>query len=138
MRLKTKLVVSATGLTVANVLILSALFVGEVSRQRVEQTAAANDMQVRQVLLMTRQALETGLRAHPPENTSDEALHAAVVDALRSQTALADVMNAIVRYSPTVQDVSVTDAHGMTLVSTDPDAVDDQSVFRFSLSRVQN
>jgi signal transduction histidine kinase len=138
MRLKTKLVVSATGLTFAIVLILSALFVSELMRQRVEQTAAANDMLVRQVLLMTRQALETGLRAHPPENTSDEALHAAVVDALRSQTALADVMNAIVRYSPTVQDVSVTDAHGMTLVSTDPDAVDQPVPPRFSLTSVQN
>ena len=40
-------------------------------------------------------------------------------------------MNAIVRYSPTVQDVSVTDAHGMTLVSTDPDAVNQPASFRF-------
>ena len=69
---------------------------------------------------------------------SDEALHAAVVDALRSHQALAEVMNAIVRYSPTVQDVSVTDAHGMTLLSTDPDAVNQPSAFRFSLASVQN
>jgi signal transduction histidine kinase len=138
MRLKTKLVVSATGLTFAIVLILSALFVSELMRQRIEQTVAANDMPVRQVLLMTRQALEAGLRANPPRDRSDEALRVAVVDALRSQTALQDVMNAIVRYSPTVQDVSVTDAHGMTLVSTDPDALNQPAVFRFSLASVQN
>ena len=47
-------------------------------------------------------------------------------------------MNTIVRYSPTVQDVSVTDAHGMTLVSTDPDAVNQQAPFRFSLASVQD
>ena len=41
-------------------------------------------------------------------------------------------MNAIVRYSPTVQDVSVTDAHGMTLMSTDPDTVNQQTAFRGS------
>jgi len=138
MRLKTKLVVSATGLTFTIVLILSALFVSELLRQRIEQTAAANEAQAREVLLMTRQAVETGLRANPPADRSDEALHAAVVDALRSQSALTDVMNSIVRYSPTVQDVSVTDAHGMTLVSTDPDSVNQPAVFRFSLASVQN
>ena len=137
MRLKTKLVVSATGLTFAIVLILSALFVSELMRQRVEQTAAANDMLVRQVLLMTRQAVEVGLRANPPVDRSDEALHAAVTDALRSYQPLNDVMSSVVRYSPTVQDVSVTDAHGMTLVSTDPDAVDQAAVFRFSLESVR-
>jgi signal transduction histidine kinase len=138
MRLKTKLVLSATGLTFAIVLVLSALFVGELLRQRIEQTAAANDVLVHEVWLEMRKAVETGLRATPPVDKSDAALHEAVVNALRSQTALSDVMNTIVRYSPTVQDVSVTDANGLTLVSTDPDAVDEKAVFRFSLASVQN
>lgn len=137
MRLKTKLVVSATGLTFAIVLVLSTLFVSELLRQRIEQTAAANDVLAHEVLLMTRQAVETGLHAKPPVDRTDEALHASVTDALQSQTALADVMNAIVRYSPTVQDVSVTDAHGLTLVSTDPDALNEQSTYRMSLQSVQ-
>ena len=90
MRLKTKLVVSATGLTFAIVLVLSALFVSELLRQRIEQTAAANDVLAHEVLLMTRQAVETGLRANPPVDRTDEALHTAVTDALQnSQTALA-------------------------------------------------
>jgi signal transduction histidine kinase/branched-subunit amino acid transport protein len=137
MRLKTKLVVSATGLTFAIVVVLSALFVSELMRQRIEQTAAANDVLAHEVLLMTRQAVEVGLRANPPANLSDEALHAAVVDALRNQAALQDVMNAIVRYSPTVQDVSVTDASRMTLVSTDPDTINQIAPGRFSLAGVQ-
>jgi len=138
MRLKTKLVLAATGLTFAIVLVLSALFVSELLRQRIEQTAAANDVLVHEVWLEMRKAVETGLRANPPVDKSDAALHEAVVNALRSQTALSDLMNTIVRYSPTVQDVSVTDAYGMTLVSTDPDAVDEKAVFRFSLASVQN
>ncbi|NYF89148.1 ATP-binding protein [Tunturiibacter empetritectus] len=138
MRLKTKLVLSATGLTFAIVLVLSALFLSELLRQRIEQTAAANDVLVHEVWLEMRKAVETGLRANPPVDRSDEALHRAVVDALRSETALMQVMNTIVRYSPTVQDVSVTDAHGLTLLSTDPDAVDQPAVFRFSLASVQN
>src|SRR6185312_5305361 len=50
---------------------------------------------------------------------------------------LADVMNAIVRYSPTVQDVSVTDAQGLTLVSTDPDALNEPVPRRMSLQSVR-
>jgi signal transduction histidine kinase len=138
MRLKTKLVASATALTFAIVLVLSALFVSELMRQRIEQTAAANDVLAHEVWLEMRKAVETGLRANPPVDRSDEALHVAVVDALRSQPALSDVMNTIVRYSPEVQDVSVTDAHGMTIVSTDPDAVNQQASFRFSLASVKD
>ena len=137
MRLKTKLVASATALTFAIVLVLSALFVSELMRQRIEQTAAANDVLAHEVWLEMRKAVEMGLRANPPVDRSDEALQAAVVDALRSQPALSDVMNTIVRYSPEVQDVSVTDAHGMTIVSTDPDAVNQQAPFRFSLASVK-
>jgi len=137
MRLKTKLVLWLTALMFAIVLLLSSLFVGELLRQRIEQTAATNDVLAHEVLLMTRSAVETGLRAHPPAEMTDRALHDAVRDALRSQDALMDVMNAIVRYSPTVQDVSVTDAFGMTLISTDPDAVDKSFPFRTSLSRVE-
>jgi signal transduction histidine kinase len=138
MRLKTKLVLAATGLTFAIVLVLSTLFVGELLRQRIEQTAASNDVLAHEVLLMTRQAVETGLRTNPPIDRSDEALHAAVTDALRSHKALADVMEAVVRYSPTVQDVSVTDAHGVVLVSTDPDTLNQQAGYRTSLESVRD
>jgi signal transduction histidine kinase len=133
MRLKTNLVLSATGLTFAIVLVLSSIFVGELLRQRIDQAAADNDVLAHEVLLMTRQAVEAGLRTNPPVDKSDEALHAAVTDALQSYQPLADVMNAIIRYSPTVQDVSVTDAHGLTLVSTDPDALNQQITYRVSL-----
>lgn len=138
MRLKTKLVVSATGLTFAIVVVLSVLFVGELLRQRIEQTAAANNVLANEVTLMTRQAVETGLRANPPSDLSDEALSASVADALRNYQPLADVMNSIIRYSPTVQDVSVTDARGIVIVSTDPDAVNQPAAHRNSLESVQN
>jgi signal transduction histidine kinase len=137
MRLKTKLEMSASALTFALVLLLSVLFVSELMRQRVEQTVKANDMLAHQVYLMTRRAVETGLRASPPVDRSNEALHKAVTDALRRDQPLTDVMNTIVRYSETVQDVSVTDAHGMTLVSTDPDAINQPATFRFGLKSLQ-
>ena len=77
-------------MTFAIVLMLSVLFVGELLRQRIEQTVASNDVLAQQVWLMTRQAVGTGLRANPPVDRSDEAFHAAVVDALRNNRALLD------------------------------------------------
>jgi signal transduction histidine kinase len=141
MRLRTKLVLTATGLTFAIVLVLSVVFLGELLRQRIVQTAVANDVLAKEVVLETRQAVETGLRAHPAvaDATSpdpDAALQTAVISALRSSDELATAMNGIVRYSPTVEDVSVTDAHGFTIVSTDPDAVNQRATFRESFSRV--
>ncbi|HTH53035.1 MAG TPA: ATP-binding protein [Edaphobacter sp.] len=138
MRLKTKLVVSATGLTFTIVAVLSILFVGELLRQRIEQTAAANSVLANEVALMTRQAVESGLRANPPADLSNTALDAAVADALRNYQPLADVMNAIVRYSPTVQDVIVADARGLIIVSTDPDEVNEVVGHRNSLESIQN
>jgi signal transduction histidine kinase len=138
MRLKTKLVLSITALMFAIVLMLSSLYVGELLRQRIEQTAATNDVLAHQVALQTLRAVEIGLRAHPPVDQTDKALKAAVTDALRSQPELMDVMKAIVRYLPTVQDVSVTDASGMTLLSTDPDELNQRAPFRTSLNTVQN
>jgi signal transduction histidine kinase len=138
MRLKTKLVLAATGMTLAIVLILSVLFLSELLRQRIAQTASSNDVEAREVLTMTRQAIEVELPAHPPVDHSDEALHAAVLDALRSHQPLSDVMNSIVRYSPAVQDVSVTDAHGYTLTSTDPAALGQLAAERMSFDRVRD
>jgi len=138
MRLKTKLVLSITALMFAIVLMLSSLYVGELLRQRIEQTAATNDVLAHQVALQTLRAVELGLRAHPPVDQTDGALKAAVTDALRSQPELMDVMKAIVRYLPTVQDVSVTDANGMTLLSTDPDEMNQRAPYRTSLNTVQN
>jgi signal transduction histidine kinase len=138
MRLKTKLVLSITALMFAIVLMLSSLYVGELLRQRIEQTVATNDVLAHQVALQTLRAVEIGLRAQPPVDKSDAALKAAVTDALRSQPELMDVMKAIVRYLPTVQDVSVTDVSGMTLLSTDPDALNQPAAFRTSLTTVEH
>ena len=138
MRLKTKLVLSATALTSAIVLVLSTMFLGELLRQRIEQTASSNEVLVHEVLLMTRQTVESGLREHPPTEPGESSFNDAVADALRTQGPLMDVMQAIVRYSPTVQDVSVTNAQGRILVSTDPDSVDTVMAARFGLLGIRD
>jgi len=141
MRLRTKLVLTASGLTFFIVLVLSVVFLGELLRQRVETTAETNEQLAQEVLLATRQALDTGFHAHPirsnPDQSPDDALHDAVVDWLRSSDDLMSAMNGVVLYSKTVQDVSVTDAHGFTIVSTDPDQVNQRAPYRDSFASVR-
>ena len=142
MRLRTKLVLTASALTFFIVVVLSGVFLSELLRQRIETTAETNEQLAQEVLLSTRQAVEAGLRSHPPvltrpDETVDDALHDAVLDYLRSSDDLMNTMNGIVRYSKTVQDVSVTDAHGFTLVSTDPDEVNQRAPYRDSFASVR-
>lgn len=137
MRLKTKLVLWITALMFAIVLMLSALFVSDLLRQKIEQTAETNSVLASQMASMVLRSVAAGFQTNPPLDNSDGAFRAAVVDALRNQAALTDFMNSIIRISPTVQDVSVTDAYGMTLLSTDPDAVGKKFPFRTSLIEVQ-
>ena len=136
MRLKTKLVLAATSVTFGIVLLLSLLFLGELLRQRIAQTASSNDVLANEVRLATRQALETSLPLHPlpepPVERPQNAFHDVVTQVLREDPGLRALMEAIVRYSPTVQDVSIVDAHGITLVSTDPDAASTAGEVKFS------
>ncbi len=138
MRLRTKLVLAATCVTFAIVLVLSLLFLGALLRQRISQTAANNDVLARQLLMMTRQAVEVELSAKPPEDNTPQAFEAAVADALRSHQPLLDTMDAFVRYSPSVQDVSVTDARGFVLTSTDPSMWDQQASSRMNFDRLRD
>ena len=137
MRLKTKLVTAATGVTFAIVVGLSLLFLGELLRQRVAQTAASTDVMTRQVLMMVKQAVQVGLTEHPPTDTSDEAFMASVADALRLYKPLNDTMSSFVLYSPAVQDVSVTDPNGLVLMTTDPQMWNQPITTRMSFMHLQ-
>lgn len=138
MRLKTKLVLVTTALTFVIVLVLSIVFLGELTRQRVEQTISANDVLAHQVLLATQKALVNGLEQHPPTAPGDEAFHAAIVDALRADEPLASLMGSIVRYSPTVQDVTITDVHRNIITSSDPVLLNQSAPYRTLLSEVRD
>ncbi len=136
MRLKTKLVLAATSVTFTIVLTMSLLFVGELLRQRVAQAASADEVLADEVRLGCLQALESGLVASPPVDDSGAALHLAVTSALRDDQSLKALLDSIVRYAQTVEDVSISDASGFTLVSTDPEALNQRASQRADLGKI--
>src|SRR5271170_7139007 len=119
MRLKTKLVLAITGLVFILVTVLSFLYLSQLLRQQVEQAYSSNDTLAHQILFATRNALDAGVRSHPVNPQNQAALRETVAASLRQDQALTSLLNSVIRYSPTVFDISIADWEGRTLLSTD-------------------
>ena len=119
MRLKVRLVLATSVFTVLLTLVLGSVFFSELLRGRIAQVDAGNDVLAHELLLSMRSALEDGA-ARQPAIAGETEFEQFVADTLQRDEALRQTMDAIVSYSPTVQDVSVTGANGRVLVATDP------------------
>ena len=120
LRLKTKLVFAITGLIFLIVSALSWLFLDRLLEQRVLQSYESNEVVAHQVLYATRLALENDLRGKNIDPADPAALREAVATSLQDDKALEALLASIIRYAPTVFDVSIADSAGRALVSTDP------------------
>ncbi len=127
MRLRIKLVATVTAMVFAVVVVLSGLYLAQLLSERITQTFQHNDITAHQVLLATRSALETGMTEYPDAVNSPAALRAAMMTVLQTDPTLQQILNSVIRYSPTVYDVTIADVNNTALVSTDP-AMQDQAV----------
>ncbi|HUZ03785.1 MAG TPA: hypothetical protein VMU62_00385, partial [Acidobacteriaceae bacterium] len=116
-----------TAMVFAVVVVLSGMYLAQLLSERIDQTYQHNDIIAHQVLLATRSALERGMVVYPQAANDPVALRAAMVTVLHSDVALQQLLNSVIRYSPTVYDVTIADDNGKSLVSTDP-AIQDQAV----------
>jgi signal transduction histidine kinase len=138
MRLRTKMIAATLLFTFTLSVVLSLVFLSELLRERIAQTEASNDVLVHQVLASTRSALQNGLRQNPPTGPTQDDFEAAVRNALRNDESLKETLDSFVRYSPTLQDAYVSDAHGHVIVSTDPALNDDTQPKRRSFEQASN
>ena len=127
MRLRLKLVLTVTAMVFAVVVVLSGIYLAQLLSERIEQTYQHNDITAHQVLLATRSALATGLAQSTVPTNDPTALRAVMVTALQTDTALQQLLGSIIRYSPTVYDVTIADANNTALLSSDP-TLQDQAV----------
>jgi signal transduction histidine kinase len=138
MRLKTKLVLAITGLVFILVTVLSALYLSQLLRQQVEQAYSSNDILAHQILYATRSAVDAGVRNRPVDPQNQAALREVVATALRKDEGLATLFNAVIRYSPTVFDISIADWNGETLLSTDLGQLDRPVPARPDFGEIRN
>ncbi len=135
MQLKTRLVLATSVFTVLLTAALGFVFFSEVLRGRITQVDASNDVLAHELLLSMRSSLQNGATRQLalPDEAGFEFF---VAETLQRDQALLQTMNAIVSYSPTVQDVTITAANGRVLVSTDPALLDQRPPQRRSFAGV--
>jgi signal transduction histidine kinase/branched-subunit amino acid transport protein len=138
MRLKTKLVLAITGLVFLLVTVLSAFYLSQLLQQQVEQAYKSNDTLAHQILFATRNALDAGVRIHPVNPQNPAALRETVAAALRQDQGLAALLNSVIRYSPTVFDISIVDWEGRTLLSTDVAQLDQLAPARPDFAEIRD
>ena len=123
MRLRTQLIAATLLFTFALTVVLSLVFLSELLRERIAQTASANDVLVHQMLASMGSSLRTGLKDHPPTEPGQAAFDEAVKNTLSNDESLNAMLNGFVSYSPTLQDAYIVDAHGIILTGTDPKSI---------------
>ena len=138
MQLKTKLALAINGMMFLVVIVLSAFYLSQLLSQRIEETYANDTVVARQVLYATRHAIETGLLIRPEDALDPTKLRDAVATALREDTSLTPLVASVLRSSPTVFEVAITDAGGRILLDSDPTQHDRFYSIREDYGRVRN
>ncbi|MGH9586750.1 MAG: PAS domain-containing sensor histidine kinase, partial [Acidobacteriaceae bacterium] len=126
MRLKTKLAAAITGLVFLVVSVLSWLYISNLLQQRIGQSYLSTDIVARQLLFTTRQALQNDLPQQTIDLNDPASIHNAVTNSLRNDRALNALINSVINYSPTVQDIAIVDQDGRGLVTAPDASLEDQ------------
>jgi signal transduction histidine kinase len=120
MSLKSKLVLAITSLVFLVTAVLSLVYVNQLLQSVVSQSYDANVLAARQIRYALQLALENGLK-NQTVNPNDQAqLRQRAAAVVRDDTALTAVVNSVIRYSPAVYDISISDYQGRALLTTGP------------------
>jgi Signal transduction histidine kinase len=121
MRLKTKLVLAITALVFAIAAAESLIYASQMLNAAVKQSYDTNLMVAQQIRFALQHAFEAGMRDQTVNPNDPGELRALMVKAVRSSEELRSVVRSVNLYSLTVYDISIGDAHAITLLSTDPE-----------------
>ena len=126
LRLKTKLVLSISGMVVAVVAALSFIYVSRLVQNRIAEAYEGGDFVAHQVFHATREALEQDLsdpRLQAGSANDAAALDALVQESLETDPGVNSLIESIVGYSPTIYDVAIADNNGRALLHSDAQAI---------------
>lgn len=126
MRLRTQLAAAITGLVFLVVSVLSWLYISQLLKQYIEQSFLSTDIVAHQLLSTTEAALKNGLRNRQIDVNDPAAVRSAVADSLRNDDALNALINSVIKYSPTVLDISIVDRNGRGLVTAPDPSLEDK------------
>ncbi|HTW78061.1 MAG TPA: ATP-binding protein [Terracidiphilus sp.] len=138
MRLKTKLVLSITGLVFLIAGLISFVYVGELVREAVAQSYDNNLTEAEQIRLVLQNALLNGLRGQQVDPNNFLQLRYLEAQAVRNDESLQAALDAAVRYSPTIYDVNIGDAQSSILLSTNVGSQDSAMPVRPNYDQLLN
>lgn len=137
LRLKTKITLIMSLLVLAVVGVSSTLYVATLIRQVIRQADNRARLVSQHVYFQIQNALTDAARAgEAPASDSPEDMHAYVQGALSESTALTSLIDAEMGYSVLIYEVSISDVHGATLISSDPSLLGKTSQLRPNFARL--
>ena len=121
LRLRTKLTLVMTGLVLAVVAVLSAVFVARLSTQVIRTANDRARFIAQQVFLQAQQALtDAANRGLRPETGDPQDIHDYVRKSFEDHLGLTSLLNAAVGYLPSIDEVTIADYDGIAMLSSDP------------------
>ena len=120
-RLKTKLVLSISGMVFAVVTALSTVYISHLVRHGVEDSYQDAEFVGHEIFNAARQALEVDVSSTKVDLNDPSSVRELVEDTLQTDQGLNALLQSIIGYSPTIYDVAIVDEQGRALLHTDAD-----------------
>ena len=126
MRLKTKLVLSISGMVFALVAVFSYLYVSHLVRQRITEAYDSADFVAKEIREAAREASQIDLSSAFVNENDPRQIEEVLDEALRTDPGLTTLLQSVVGFSPTVSDAAIVDINNRAIVHTDPTAIGTQ------------
>ncbi len=123
MRLKTKLVLSISGMVVTVVAVFSYFYVSHLVRQRIADAYASADFVAKEIRESAGEASQIDLGSAFVDASDPEQVKQVLDEALRTDKGLNTLLQSVVGYSPIISDAAIADVNGRAIVHTDPGAI---------------
>jgi signal transduction histidine kinase len=119
MRLKTKLVIAISLMVVAIVVTLSTIYVSQEVHRVVNTGVAEGDLAVRQIIHLSRQALDTDLSSTRIDPKNRDQINAFVAESLQTDLGVNGVIESLIGYSPIISDAEMVGPDGKAILHSD-------------------
>src|SRR5260370_30881548 len=116
LRLKTKLVFAITGMVVAIVATLAALYISEVVHQRIEEAYDSSLLIGHEVFNVARNSLEVDLASSKMNVHNSREVASAVQEVLQTDSGINALLESVEGYSQTIYDAAIVDSNGQALL----------------------
>lgn len=137
-RLKTKLVLSISGMVVALVGIFSYFYVSRMVRQRIFEAYDSADFIAKEIQESARRASLVDVGSSMVNEKDPQQVQKVLDEALKADVGLNTLLQSVIGFSPTVSDAAIADVNGRAIVHTDSSAIGTQLEQRKDFQEIRN